>query len=161
MRAYGIFPAFDMFDTSDSEDARVKSCIALMTDIVCERLRAGGDIFHVTVDWRDPEGEPWSICTEGVARPHVVPLSELADLKSVVRFSLDPFSGRCAAVIRSTATCRAASFGFDGQAFLCLRHEDDEPTSPDPALITIEERPEYLTQTDYFDGVIVSPLCGR
>lgn len=158
MRAYGIFPTFDMTDPNDD---RVQECVALVTEIVCGRLRAEGDTFHVTVDWRDPGGEPWGICTEGVARAHSVSLTDPAELAEVVRFSIDPWSGKSASVIRSTATCRAATFGFDGQAFLCLRHDDDAPVSPNSALIVIEERPELLTDTDYFDGVIVSTIHDR
>lgn len=157
MRAYGIFPICDM---TDPNDVRVQTCIALVTEIVCDRLRAEGDTFHVTVDWRDPGTEPWGICTEGVARAHTISLTDPAELAEVVRFSVDPYSGKSASVIRSTATCRAATFGFDGQAFLCLRHEDDAPISPDPALIAIQERPDFLTETDYFDGVIVRATHG-
>ena len=74
---------------------------------------------------------------------------------------------RCALVLRllcvastfvvvSTAraqTCHApATFGSDGQAFVCLRDEDTPPVSPDPALVIVEERPEILAGFDYFDG---------
>jgi len=157
MRAYCIFPGFEM---TDQIDVRVQTCLSLITELVCDRLRTGGDNFHVTVDWRDPGRDGWSTCTEGVALPYAVSLTDPAKLAEVVRFSLDPYSGKSAAVIRSTATCRAATFGFDGQAFLCLRHEDDAPISPDFALIAIEERPDLLTETDYFDGAIVSPIYG-
>lgn len=158
MRAYGIFPMFDMMNP---EDARVQVCIALVTEIVCSRLRADGDCFHITIDWRDPGAEPWSACTEGVAQAHTVSLTDPAELEKVVRFSVDPYIEKSASVIRSTATCRAATFGFDGQAFLCLRHDDDAPISPDPALILIEENPRLLTETDYFDGVIISGARDR
>jgi hypothetical protein len=55
------------------------------------------------------------------------------------------------------ATCRAATFGYDGQAFICLRHEDDPPISPAPDLVEVAEEPSLLTETDYLDGVIISP----
>ena len=55
-----------------------------------------------------------------------------------------------------TALDEAATFGFDGQAFLCLRHEDEPPVSPAPDLVEVVEDPTYLTGTDFFDGVIIS-----
>jgi hypothetical protein len=44
------------------------------------------------------------------------------------------------------------TFGWDGQAFLCLRLEDEMPVSSDPLLATVVDQPEMLTGTDYFDG---------
>ena len=149
MRAYGIFPTFDF---RSADESRTQNCISLVSEIVLERLRAGGDEFHYVVDWRDPESSPWQGWTEDLAEPHVIPLSDPDKLARLVRMSVDPFSVGSAAVIRSIATCRAATFGFDGQDFLCLRHEDEPPASPDSTLVTIEELPDLLTGTDYFDG---------
>ena len=149
MKAYGIFPTFDFGSPTDDG---VQNCISLVSDIVCDRLRADGDEFHYAVDWRDPGARPWQGWTEDLAEPHIVPLRDSDELGRLVRMSVDPFSTGSAAVIRSIATCRAATFGFDGQAFLCLRHEDEPPASPDPALVTIEELPNFLLETDYFDG---------
>lgn len=92
--------------------------------------------------------------TDGLAEPHVVSLGDPEALRRMVRLSVDPFSGIGAAVIRSIATCRAATFGYDGQAFLCLRHEDEPPASADPSLVTIEDRSNLLTGADYFDGYL-------
>ena len=154
MKAYGIFPRIDM---TVEDDPRVNSCHSLVTELVCDCLRADGDTYHVAVDWRDPDGEAWGMCTEGVAQPHVVRLETAEAMQELVRLSTDPLSIRGASAIRSMATCRAATFGHDGQAFLCLRHEDNPPVSPNRELIEVAERPELLTDTDYFDGVIVNP----
>lgn len=155
MKAYGIFP---LIEIAGDNDLQVGKCVSMISDLVCRSLRAGGDTFHVAIDWRDPNGKAWSICTEGVAQPHIVQLRSNDELLDLVRQSSDPFSGRGAHIIRSMATCRAATFGYDGQVFLCLRHEDSVPTSPDPKLIEVVERPELLSDADYFDGIIVSPL---
>ena len=154
MKAYGIFPMIDM---QKSHDPRVESAHAIVTKLVCECLRADGDCFHVTVDWRNPNSEPRGICTEGIATPHAVSLSSREELQKLVSLSTDPSHDEGAAVIRSMATCRAATFGYDGQAFLCLRHEDRIPVSSDPNLVEVSERPDLLTEADYFDGVIASP----
>ena len=154
MKAYGIFPTFEL---SDPNDGRVKDCISLVSGIVLDRLQAAGDAFYYVVDWRDPGSLPWQGWTDGIAEPHVVSLSDPDMLAQLVRISVDPFSAGSAVVIRSIATCRAVTFGFDGQAFLCLRHEDEPPVSPDTTLVTIEERPEFLTESDYFDGWLGEP----
>ena len=155
MKAYGIFPLIEM---GVDDDPRVNACHSIVTELVCNCLRAGGDTFHVAVDWRDPDSEAWSMCTEGIAQSHVVPLGSSDALLDLIRLSTDSFSNKGVGVIRSMATCRAATFGDDGQAFLCLRHEDDPPTSPNSDLVEVVERADLLTDTDYFDGVIVSPL---
>ncbi|HWA63304.1 MAG TPA: hypothetical protein VG939_18150 [Caulobacteraceae bacterium] len=56
-------------------------------------------------------------------------------------------------LVRSILSCRSVTYGFDGQAFLCLHTEDPAPTSPDPALVVVWEATELITQTDYLDGV--------
>lgn len=155
MKSYGIFPAFD-FSTPDDE--RVQACISMVTKIVCDALRDGGDNFYYTIDWRDPGTPGWGICTEDLAEPHIVELNSLTKLTEHVRLSVDPYSGKSVGVIRSIATCRAVTFGYDGQAFLCLRHEDEAPLSRDTSLVVVEDKPWYLTETDYFDGVIVSKI---
>jgi hypothetical protein len=155
MKAYGIFPAFEM---NDANDRRVQDCIDLVADIVVAGLRAGGDTFHYVLDWRDPGSAPWHGWTEDLAQPHIVALNERDHLAELVRLSVDPFSAGSAAVIRSIATCRAVTFGWDGQAFLCLRHEDEPPVSSDPSLVLIEQQSNYLTETDYFDGWLASTV---
>ncbi|MBA4081570.1 MAG: hypothetical protein C0496_09910 [Erythrobacter sp.] len=154
MKAYGIFPRIDVFK---STDPRAAECHDIVTQMVCDCLRAGGDVFHVAIDWHDPDGEAWSMCTEGIARPEVVHLDTREKLFDLVHLSLDPNANQGAAVIRSMATCRAATFGYDGQAFICLRHEDDPPVSPAPDLVEVAEDAGLLTETDYLDGVIISP----
>lgn len=147
MKACEIIPTFDM----DATDPRTRAYIELASTMVVKALRHGGDHFHFVVDWRDPGSEIGSAYSEDLAEPHVTQLADIDSLSSRVMQSIDPYS--ClGSTIRSIATCRAATFGYDGQAFLCLRHEDDTPVSPDPTLVRVSEDYDYLTQTDYFDG---------
>lgn len=157
MRTYGIFPVFDL---TDREDALVQACISLVTEIVIECLRSGGDNSHSAMDWRNPGSGPWQDWSSDIAEPYLVPLNDAAALRQVVYMSVDPFSPGCATVIRSAANCRAATFGYDGQAFLCLRHDDKPPFSPNPELVLIEERPDLL-ETDYFDGWMPEDRSGK
>ena len=74
MKAYGIFPAFDL---AAPDDARVQECISLVAEIVCRALR-NGDHFHHTVAWHDPGSPLWIGCTEDLAETEIVPLSDPA-----------------------------------------------------------------------------------
>ncbi|RYD50285.1 MAG: hypothetical protein EOP60_12110 [Sphingomonadales bacterium] len=155
MKACAIIPAFDMGAT----DPRTRVYIELASAMIIEALRQGGDHFHFVVDWRDPDAAIGSVHSEDIAEPHVTQLADIYALSSRVMQSVDP-NGCFGSTIRSIATCRAATFGYDGQAFLCLRHEDDTPVSPDPTLVRVSENYDYLTQTDYFDGWIRTPMNG-
>ncbi|WP_447724044.1 hypothetical protein [Sphingomonas koreensis] len=148
MKSYAIFPTFDL----EEDDERSRLCIEVVTTIVVEALRQGGDHFHYAVDWLDPGAAPDSgIFNPDIAQPHVRQLGDADALHERIRKSVDPYNA-LGSTVRSIATCRSATFGYDGQAFLCLRLEDKLPTTPDPSLAVVEERCEYVTQTDYFDG---------
>lgn len=150
MKAYVIAPPFETFGQND---ARTAAAIDLIADLVLRSLRQGGDIFQHAVAWADPGKEPGGIFTAGIAIPHIIPLETEEALRNWLRISIDPnLSG--GGDVRSIATCRSATFGYDGQAFLCLRHEDPQPVSPDPSLATVEERSDLLVRSDYFDGWI-------
>jgi len=121
--------------------------------MVVGALRANGDLLFFDVDWRDPGMPSGSPFHEIIAQPHIIRLADEQALTEHVRRSVDPYDP-IGATIRSIATCRAATFGYDGQAFLCLRHEDIAPVSADQSLVEIKEWSGYLTETDYFDGYI-------
>lgn len=123
----------------------------MIAGVVVESLRRAGDMFHYDVAWSNPGKEPGSGFDEDLAEPHILQLDTEAKLIERVRRSVDP-NGGIGGTIRSIATCRAVTFGFDGQAFMCLRHEDPMPVAPDPAWVIVEERRELLGESDYFDG---------
>jgi len=148
MKALLIGPLFPL----SADDERSRACIELVTDMVVKALRSGGDHFHYVVDWLDPGDEPSSGgFNEEIAEPHVSSLGDAATLTDRIRKSVNPFDGTYSTV-RSISTYRAVTFGYDGQAFLCLREEDAPPVSSDPSLVSVEERSELLTHSDYFDG---------
>jgi hypothetical protein len=150
MRAYIIEPRYETFG---QEDEHTSAATNLVAEIVFESLRRGGDTFQHSVVWANPGAEPGSIWNEEVAVPHVVRLDTEEALRLWLRKSVDPNTSG-GGDVRSIATCRTATFGYDGQALLCLRHEDAPPVSRDLTLATVEERPDLLGGTDYFDGWI-------
>ncbi|MEP9361273.1 hypothetical protein [Sphingomonas sp. KR3-1] len=148
MMGFGVFPAFDL---TDPKDPRVQACLTLVTEIVCESLRQQGDCFHHAIDWRDPGAEPWAGLSSELREPHVVDLGDPTLLREVVHLSVDCFDGRGSGVIRSIGSCRAVTFGYDGQAFLLLGQADTPPASPDQSLVIVEEMPDLISRYDYFD----------
>ena len=147
MKSYAVVPTFELHTT----DGRTQNYVDLASEFVTELLTRDGDHFQYVVDWCDPGKPIGGSYSTDVAEPHVTRLSDTGALISRVRACIDP-NGRLGSTIRSIATCRAVTFGFDGQAFLCLRHEDETPVSPDPSLIRVGQDFDFLTQTDYFDG---------
>jgi hypothetical protein len=135
MKTYIIEPEIDLIDP---KDIQVVTCLKLISEVVFDHLRYGGDHFHYTVDWRNPEDTALNgYWNSEVAQPHIVSLTDANELMKVIRLSLNPWD-RTWAIIRSVATCRMATFGYDGQAFLCLREADKAPMSPNPFLVNIE-----------------------
>jgi hypothetical protein len=148
MKAYIIEPPFSTFDRHDE---RALAATKLVVDIVFDCLRRDGDSFQHSVVWVDPGEEPGNVFNHGRAVPHIVRLDTDEVLLAWLRLSIDP-NRPGGGDVRSIATCRTVTFGYDGQAFLCLRHEDPPPSSPDLTLAIVQERSEYLAGTDYFDG---------
>jgi hypothetical protein len=152
MRAYIIEPPFESFGR---EGEQTSAAIQLVADIVFESLRRGGETFQHSVVWANPGEKPGGIWNEDVAVPHVIRLEAEEDLRAWLRLSIDPNTNG-GGPVRSIATCRTVIFGYDGQALLLLRHEDASPVSPDPSLAVVEERPDLVNDTDWFDGWIRS-----
>src|SRR4051794_19735640 len=135
MRAYIIEPPFE---TYGHEDQRTPAALDLIADIVCGSLRRGGDTFHFSVVWANPGEEPGGVWNEDTAEPQISKLDTEDALRDWLRKSVDP-NKPGGGDVRSIATCRCVTFGYDGQAFLCLRHEDEPPVSGDPSLAVVEE----------------------
>ena len=150
MKAYLIGPPFETFGR---EDERTSAATNLVAEIVFDCLRRGGDTFQFSVVWANPGEEPGGIWNADIAIPHVIRLQADDDLREWLRKSVDPNTSG-GGDVRSIATCRSVTFGYDGQALLCLRHEDVPPASSDLTLATVAERPDFLAEADYFDGWI-------
>jgi hypothetical protein len=78
-------------------------------------------------------------------------VSDAECFRATVRRLLDP-NGSIGGDIRSAVNCRAVTFGQDGQAMLCLRHDDAAPETLDASLATVTHVSAWLADTDLFDG---------
>lgn len=150
MKAFIIYPPFETFG---NDDDRTSAAIDLVAEVVFKCLRRGGDTFQYAVSFANPGEEPGGTFDTAIAAPRVTRLDTEDALRNWLRRSVDP-NAIGGGDVRSIATCRAVTFGYDGQAFLCLRSEDVSPISPDLTLAVVEERPDLLGGTDYFDGWI-------
>ena len=141
MKAYAFFPKMEAFDGSNVLSPDAHRALDLIADLVVDSLQDGGDFTHMAATW-DGEAE---------ASPSLITLADRVTLRAHVRKCLDP-NDPSGGDIRSTSNCRMIRFGYDGQAFVCLRHEDALPISPDIELVVVEEHSEWLVETDWFDG---------
>ena len=148
MRAYVIYPPFK---TTKVKTQQASDSIDLIAEIVLQSLRTGGDTFQFSVIWANPGSGIGTSFDDDIAIPHVFKLDTEEKLRSWLKESIDSYVVG-GGDIRSIATCRAATFGYDGQALLLLRSEDQPPSSPDQELAVVAERPDFLTSADWFDG---------
>jgi hypothetical protein len=143
MKAYVIRPNIDVFDDTGTLSADAAQALRVIGDMVADCLQQGGDKSHHGTVFVGP--------TELGALPNVVALSDRQKLVALTLRLLDPNDG-LGGDIRSVVNCRAATFGQDGQAMLCLRHEDTAPLAADRSLVSVAQCSEWLTGTDLFDG---------
>jgi hypothetical protein len=152
MKAYIIDPPFETYSV---QDERTSAAFDLIANIVFQCLRRGGDMFQYSVVWANPGEEMGTVYNEDIAEPHLFRLETDDALRDWLRKSVDP-NVMGGGTVRSVATCRSVTFGYDGQALLCLRHEDEPPVSSDLSLAVVEERTELLTESDWLDGWVRS-----
>lgn len=143
VKAFALLPAGKVYDGTGVLSAEQSSSLDLLAVMLTDALRQGGDDSHAAVIWEDA---PIMVGTP----PIVTSVSDRDDMIALARRCLDPYDA-FGGDIRSRLNCRVATFGYDGQAYVCLRHEDAVPTSPDTSLVTVDE-PEWLLTTDWFDG---------
>jgi hypothetical protein len=144
MKAYTLRPTMHVFDGSGTLTPSADQALTVIAAMVVQCLRQGGDTSHRAAISEgamiDIDMPPTIFCVAGKS-----------DLTALIRRLLDP-NTLAGGDIRSTANCRTVTFGQDGQAFLCLRHEDSAPSSPEPTLVTVAEESMRLSETDLFDG---------
>ena len=143
MKAFVIRPNIDVYDGSGTLGSDAAATLHAIAEMVADSLQQGEDRSHHAATWSGP------------ARVHTPPnLVALSDRESLVALTfklLDP-NDLLGGDIRSVANCRIATFGQDGQAMLCLRHQDAVPAMTEVSLVTVTECSDRLAGTDLFDG---------
>jgi hypothetical protein len=143
MKAYVIRSDMDVFNGTGRLTADAARALRGIADIVADSLQEGGDKCHQASVW---EGQ-----REAGTPPTLITLSDRQSLVALTLRLLDP-NDLLGGDIRSAVNCRTATFGQDGQAMLCLRHEDALPTAAEGSMFSVTDCSERLTATDLFDG---------
>jgi hypothetical protein len=143
VKAYILRPNIDVFDGTGTLAPHAASALQVIAEMVADCLEEGGDTsHHATVSYGPAKvGTP----------PNVVPLPDRQSLVTLALRLLNP-NDLLGGDIRSVVNCRTATFGQDGQAMLCLRHEDTAPLARDASLVSAIEYSDRLAGSDLFDG---------
>jgi hypothetical protein len=143
VKVYAIRPTIDVFDGTGTLTPAAARAIDLIAQMVADVLQAGGDTTHQAVVWEGP--------SDVDTPPTHSVVADRAGLIALARRLLDP-NDPLGGDIRSGLNCRSATFGQDGQAIVCLRHEDTAPIPPVVELVSVAERSKWLVETDLLDG---------
>jgi len=146
MKLLLIAPLFDLVDPLADY---VRLYLDAAADAISSALRPRGDETIFGLWHREEVGMAGAAYDAEIGGKRLVHFGPDAALRSAVRRALDPWDGYFA-WLRCQTTCRSASFGYDGQAFLQLRHDDRLPR--DNALLRWSDSSAMLIETDLFDG---------
>lgn len=141
-------PELDRAET----DARLRTVIAPIANLVHRYLQLDTCAALVGLRHEHEIGPTPGILTTAIGNWRIRRFDSEEDVLAALLNMGDPFDPTEFYMIRSMISCRAVMYGYDAQAFLCLRTEDEAPISPDPDTIVVEERPDLLLETDYLDG---------
>jgi hypothetical protein len=137
-------------DTDYANDTNFRECCDLIVDLILSHISDDPALFGLRhVDEVSDAPVPANLRYGDV---DAVRISDTATLRAILRETCDPSSGKFM-LVRSLATCRAVLFGHDGQAFVCLPTDAPDMDSPDER-ITVENRSDMLTKSDYMDGLL-------
>jgi hypothetical protein len=146
MKLFLVSPPFNAVERG--QDA-TQPYLDVAVDVILRAIQPTGNESIVGV-WHDNEASMHSEPFDAeYAGKRVRSLMNRDLLRLVLRRVADPWDSYFMWV-RCQTTCRFVFFGYDAQAFLCLRHEDEAP--PASSLIQVEDRTAMLTETDFFDG---------
>lgn len=154
MRSYYVGPMVDSKTmTQHAVDAKEREATIPIADLISSYLLKDSVEAVFGLSGLNPPYPPVAANQEKFGRYRVTRFRSESELRAAIIKSVDPTRASDYFLFRSLLSCRSAFFGYDGQAFLCLHGEDEPPTSPNPSLFFVEERSDFLTSYDYFDGV--------
>ncbi len=156
MKLYYTGPNVNVTTTADDViDARMRAAIVPIADLILGYFRADSFAALVGLTGLNPPYPPVAPGQRAFGRYRITHFQTETDVRAALVGMGNPFGGPAHwphYMVRSMISCRSVFYGYDGQAFLCLRTEDAPQISPDPELIWVEERTELLTTSDYLDG---------
>lgn len=150
MKLYLVQPAKPPGADDAEMDARLKSCIEPIADLILPYLLADPAMFGMR--HANEVSQPALAMAERYDYAEVVRLADKSMLRAALLACGDPSSGQWV-LIRSLVTCRSVSYGYDGEAFVCLPEEDEPLLSPNNEMIDVSDRSQMLINTDLMDGL--------
>jgi hypothetical protein len=152
MKLYYVGPDVDAATMDEARiDSVVRAAVEPIADVILGYFRADGISALIGLEGLNPPYPATDLGEERHGRYRVVRFETEADVRAALVSLGDAYSPSDLFCVRSVISCRSVTYGYDGQAFICLRTED-EPPIPIPGLIRVEERPDILIETDYMDG---------
>jgi hypothetical protein len=150
MKLYLIVPNLMEQTSREALVLRHRACADAIVDLILSHISSDPALFGVRSKREVCESPIPTDLSFGEA--DAVHLPDMQVLRKVMADCADPYSGKFME-IRSLSTCRSVSFGYDGQAFVCLPTASETIISPNPALVIVKECSHYLSETDWIDGI--------
>ena len=152
MKLFLVSPVIAANTDEVAHDARFRECSERIADLIASQLQHDPALFGMREEGEvsapvQPDGRYGAIET--------VRVEDAETLRTILRESGNPNGGK-SMLVRSLVTCRAVSYGSDGQAFVCLPSKAAPIVSPDDTLINVEECSQLLAETDWMDGLTAS-----
>ena len=153
MKLFLVSPVMAANTDEEAHDVRFRECSERIADLIASHLQHDPALFGMREEGEvseapvQPDGRYGTIDT--------VRVEDAETLRTILRESGNPSGGKWM-LVRSLVTCRAVSYGSDGQAFVCLPSEAAPIVSPDDTLINVEECSQLLVETDWMDGLTAS-----
>ena len=151
MKLFLVAPVIAANTDEAARNARVRECSGRIAELILSHVSDDPALFGMR-----QVGEASEAPVQPDARYGDVETVRIGDretLRTILRESGDPSSGKWM-LIRSLVTCRSVSYGYDGQAFVCLPSDAPPIVSPDDTLIAVEDCSRLLAESDWMDGLV-------
>ena len=151
VKLYLIAPVVHANVDTAAVNAHLRACVGPIAKLIRTHIAADPALFAMQHIGEASRPTVETNLTFGNARALRIADDDM--LLRILTGSGDPFSGEWM-LVRSLVTCRAVFYGYDGQAFVCLPTDAPPIESSDRDLFTVEECSQYLTETDWLDGLV-------
>jgi hypothetical protein len=149
MKAIIVAPKVSANNDEGAENRRLGSYIEPIADYISNLIGKDPALFAVRSKNEVSEKPvPTDLIFGDIEAVKIV---DLEMLKKILVASGDPNSGQFMS-IRSLVTCSSVTYGFDGQALICLPEEVRVEKPDGQKDFTVEDCTSDLAGTDWFDG---------
>lgn len=152
MKLYLIEPVTAAYSNVDDAEARHQPCHELIAELIIKHIGDDPGLFGLRHINEVSEAPVQTDTRFGDVEASKIRDSDM--LRTILLANGNPYNGKFM-LVRSLVSCRAVSYGADGQAWVCLPTDADPIVTPDESLVLVEERSDLLIKTDWMDGLDV------